>query len=240
VKRRVGLAIVLTVATALVTADGWRTLVALPVAIVVTLVIEAVWDAATLPEPAGFTKQTRPPATQQLRVDPNARLFSTRAGFLGKKRWFFEATGLPPERLGATAVAEILAREATRPVPVAADEHRTWWRFEGTTYWENERYDATDVLAVVRDRERRKARKLERARTLLAVDEAPPVVRREAIARELRRAVWERDGGACVECGSQFDIQYDHVIPVARGGATSLDNLQVLCGDCNLRKSDGF
>ena len=60
--------------------------------------------------------------------------------------------------------------------------------------------------------------------------------RRQPIPAELRRAVWERDGGACTGCGAQFDLQYDHVIPVALGGATTAANLQVLCAPCNRRK----
>ena len=52
----------------------------------------------------------------------------------------------------------------------------------------------------------------------------------------MRLAVWERDGGRCTECGTDFDLQYDHVIPVALGGATTAENLQLLCGPCNRRK----
>lgn len=74
-----------------------------------------------------------------------------------------------------------------------------------------------------------------RARMLLQADRAP-AQRREAIPREMKRAVYDRDGGKCQECGSSFDLQYDHVIPVALGGATSLDNLQLLCSACNLAK----
>jgi 5-methylcytosine-specific restriction endonuclease McrA len=48
--------------------------------------------------------------------------------------------------------------------------------------------------------------------------------------------VFERDGGQCVECGSKFDLQYDHLIPVALGGASTVDNLQLLCGECNRLK----
>jgi anti-anti-sigma factor len=33
-----------------------------------------------------------------------------------------------------------------------------------------------------------------------------------------------------------FDLQYDHVIPVALGGATTTGNLQLLCADCNRKK----
>jgi 5-methylcytosine-specific restriction endonuclease McrA len=31
-------------------------------------------------------------------------------------------------------------------------------------------------------------------------------------------------------------LPYDHVIPVALGGATTIGNLQLLCGDCNREK----
>lgn len=35
-------------------------------------------------------------------------------------------------------------------------------------------------------------------------------------------------------------LQYDHVLPVALGGATTVENLQLLCADCNRRKSDSL
>ena len=37
--------------------------------------------------------------------------------------------------------------------------------------------------------------------------------------------------------GGTFDLQYDHVIPLALGGASTTDNLQLLCGQCNRQKS---
>lgn len=64
--------------------------------------------------------------------------------------------------------------------------------------------------------------------------------RRQPIPVDVRRAVFERDGGCCVECSATFDLQYDHVIPLALGGANSEQNLQLLCGDCNRRKSDSI
>lgn len=57
-----------------------------------------------------------------------------------------------------------------------------------------------------------------------------------AIPQDVKTRVWQRDGGKCVECGAREYLEFDHVIPWSRGGATSIDNLQILCRRCNLAK----
>ena len=56
----------------------------------------------------------------------------------------------------------------------------------------------------------------------------------------VKEKVFERDGGQCVKCGSTRDLQYDHVIPYSHGGSNTAANIQLLCGDCNRAKSNGF
>ncbi len=56
----------------------------------------------------------------------------------------------------------------------------------------------------------------------------------------MRRAVFRRDGGRCAACGSEELLQFDHVIPVALGGASTADNLQLLCAPCNREKGDAL
>lgn len=58
------------------------------------------------------------------------------------------------------------------------------------------------------------------------------------IPRNVRQRVWTRYGGKCAECGANDYLEYDHVIPVARGGSNSDANVQLLCRRCNLKKSD--
>lgn len=57
-----------------------------------------------------------------------------------------------------------------------------------------------------------------------------------SIPQEVKAEVWQRDGGRCVECGSSHYLEFDHVIPLSRGGATSAANLQILCRGCNRAK----
>ena len=45
-----------------------------------------------------------------------------------------------------------------------------------------------------------------------------------------------RDEFACQYCGSRRELTFDHVIPRARGGRTSWDNVVAACTRCNLRK----
>ncbi|MEU4664190.1 HNH endonuclease signature motif containing protein [Micromonospora chalcea] len=61
-----------------------------------------------------------------------------------------------------------------------------------------------------------------------------------------RRAVFFRDHGRCAACGTDLSglldalphEQFDHIIPLARGGLNDVTNLQLLCRRCNNKKSD--
>jgi 5-methylcytosine-specific restriction endonuclease McrA len=131
------------------------------------------------------------------------------------------------------------AQQSESPVLVLADGRRSRWFFHEHFYWEDEGLEEDDVKALVLQRERRQQQKLHTARSLMRAEEAGTPTR-VPIPTDVRRAVFERDGGHCVECGSAFDLQYDHVLPVALGGATTVENLQLLCADCNRQKSDSL
>jgi len=61
---------------------------------------------------------------------------------------------------------------------------------------------------------------------------------RKAISQDVKDKVWNRDGGKCVECDSNENLEFDHIIPVAKGGANTYRNLQLLCEPCNRSKRD--
>ena len=60
--------------------------------------------------------------------------------------------------------------------------------------------------------------------------------RRQGISRDVKNAVWRRDVGCCVECGSKEHLEYDHIIPHSKGGSDTERNIQLLCMKCNRAK----
>lgn len=55
------------------------------------------------------------------------------------------------------------------------------------------------------------------------------------------RAAYERQNGICPKCGEKFEInemQADHITPWSKGGKTIPENCQMLCADCNRKKSN--
>ncbi len=60
----------------------------------------------------------------------------------------------------------------------------------------------------------------------------------------LRFLVMKRDNFKCCNCGRSpsttpgLELHIDHIKPWSKGGETTIDNLQTLCSDCNLGKSN--
>lgn len=70
---------------------------------------------------------------------------------------------------------------------------------------------------------------------------APPSGRstRKAISKTTRFEVFKRDGFKCQYCGAHppaVVLQVDHIIAVAAGGASHIDNYVTACQPCNLGK----
>lgn len=60
-----------------------------------------------------------------------------------------------------------------------------------------------------------------------------------AIPQHVKAAVFQRDSGKCVQCGYDGPyIEYDHIHPRSKGGQNTVDNVQLLCRMCNLKKGN--
>lgn len=61
---------------------------------------------------------------------------------------------------------------------------------------------------------------------------------RTRIPENVQVRVWNRDSGKCVSCGNNEKLEFDHIIPVSKGGSNTARNIQLLCEKCNREKSN--
>lgn len=148
----------------------------------------------------------------------------------------------PDATVKATVYGELERLHSDQPVLLARDRHggRTLWWYRDGYWWDDEGLTAEEVGLLLFDRGRKREARFDRLRKISARKEDLAGARRERIPDDVRAFVWERDEGRCVRCGAEDDLQFDHVIPVAKGGGAAVDNIQILCGDCNRQKSDSI
>jgi len=108
---------------------------------------------------------------------------------------------------------------------------------------ENDRLEKESIKQQILAKERKNRIRKEALQELIEKGEISNHFRnregkRELIPQEVMDKVWNRDGGRCVNCGSQENLEFDHIIPFSKGGATTYRNMQLLCKKCNIDKSN--
>ena len=56
------------------------------------------------------------------------------------------------------------------------------------------------------------------------------------ISESVRSAVWRRDGGKCVHCGSRDSLDFDITFASLRGKTPTAQNVQLVCAKCREKK----
>lgn len=55
---------------------------------------------------------------------------------------------------------------------------------------------------------------------------------RPELSKEIRKLVWDRDKGACAQCGGVVKLKYKPIVPFDQGGDESADNIRLICQPC--------
>lgn len=110
-------------------------------------------------------------------------------------------------------------------------------------------HEVAQAVFELRDEKETKAQRSKRLRAFFAIDNQQYQQwikngqktksgerERKPIPKNVKMYVWQRDQGRCVECGSNERLEYDHIIPISKGGSNTERNIQLLCEHCNRSK----
>jgi hypothetical protein len=108
---------------------------------------------------------------------------------------------------------------------------KKYWIYKDKVYWESDNLDTESIKALIDSKDEKTKRKIEFAKG--SPRRGPS---RQFISNDVKITVWKREKGCCVKCGSNKNLEFDHIIPVAMGGSSTERNLQLLCERCNREK----
>jgi hypothetical protein len=136
--------------------------------------------------------------------------------------------------LSGRQFATLSRAQLDEPVLVRTTGERQWWWYLDRFWWADEHVSASDVERLVLRSD------LERKRASDASAEARASVvgvgargRSARLPESVQLAVWSRDRGRCVDCGSRRDVAFDEII--ARGDADPR-NVELRCRACRTRR----
>jgi hypothetical protein len=137
------------------------------------------------------------------------------------------------QRFAAWALAEQLVSVLTEAV-IEDSDHRDkplWNRPDGRKRFRHILLEVTGRSWSLEDEERL----FERVQLALEKHDRKPIR-----LEDLLRLLWNSPH-VCVSCGRRppaVKLHVDHIFPASRGGSSQFHNLQFLCAECNLRKSN--
>lgn len=111
------------------------------------------------------------------------------------------------------------------------------WIYKSNHYITEGPYTDEQFKLLIQEEFDRERQKFERLKKKFDTKDGEDAIRsRPAIPESVRIDVWRRDGGKCVRCGSRENLEYDHIIPIAKGGSNTARNIELLCEKCNRSK----
>lgn len=112
------------------------------------------------------------------------------------------------------------------------------WVFKGFVYEVNGFYTDDEVRLLILEDLAQERKYFEKLNTKFNETTTETAFARSRIPENVRIEVWRRDGGKCARCGSREKLEYDHIVPVSKGGSNTARNIELLCEKCNRSKSN--
>ena len=116
---------------------------------------------------------------------------------------------------------------------------RSWWReqflYNNCFYHVTGEHTKDEKKLLIMDAFDAERKKFERLKSKFS-DNFETKYERPRIPENVRVEVWRRDQGQCAKCGSREKLEYDHILPISKGGGNTARNIELLCEKCNREK----
>jgi len=145
---------------------------------------------------------------------------------------------LPPENLSSLALFEYY-ENLKKQSDITPTRIIGLYAFKGFFYSVKGHYTEDQIRLLILEDFDKERRHFEKLKTKF--DEAPnedSTYDRPRIPEKVRIEVWRRDSGKCARCGSREKLEYDHIVPISKGGSNTARNIELLCEKCNRSKSN--
>jgi len=115
------------------------------------------------------------------------------------------------------------------------------WVFKGYVYEVKGFYSDDEIKLLILEDFDKERRYFEKLKVKFGEpQESESVYERPRIPESVRIEVWRRDGGKCARCGSREKLEYDHIVPISKGGSNTARNIELLCEKHNRSKSNNI
>ena len=127
--------------------------------------------------------------------------------------------------------------------PVLLHEYHGLWLYKRDAYQVSkslsDAYNDEEIKLLIIDFYDKERRRFERLKNkFVTSNEEREELKRPRIPEDIRIKIWQRDEGKCARCGSRERLEYDHIVPISKGGSNTLRNIELLCEECNRKKSN--
>jgi hypothetical protein len=151
-----------------------------------------------------------------------------------KDKWRIQELENKIEKL-KTETADTMSASQDKPLQLDNDR----WLYQDCVYEVTGGHSFDEICLLILEFADKERRKFERLKNKFSGNKAEELkYERLRIPEEVRIAVWRRDQGRCARCGSRENLEYDHIVPVSKGGGNTERNIELLCQDCNRAKGN--
>lgn len=117
--------------------------------------------------------------------------------------------------------------------------HNVVWIFKGYYYKVTGFYTDDEFRLLILEDFDKERRLFEKLKAKFNDDiQTENSISRPRIPESVRVEVWRRDSGKCARCGSREKLEYDHIVPISKGGSNTTRNVELLCEKHNRSKSN--